>query len=221
MLLKFRSIHPLYGVFLIEHLALADPNERIQALESVLELPGAFVSLVRVPGPERVPQGPLALQWLHPKMLKRGLATAEELAPEPEPDAFGRRRWPLPLAEKLQQVFSAEYPRSGRLRINAVWAVGAVLELGGDFGKVVDMLGLARQEGVLFRHLLRFLLLLQELAELPLRDADPHEWSTQLAEWGRSLTETCREVDLQSTDQFLEDSGKSGPLMADGAGESR
>ena len=218
VLLKFRSIDPLYGSFLMDHLGLADSLERIQALESVLELPGAFASLVRVPGPERVPQGPLALQWLHPELLQRGLATAEELAPEPEPDAFGRRRWPLPLAEKLKQLFLTEFPRTGRLRINAVWAVGAVLEFGGDFGKVVDSLGLARQEGVLFRHLLRFLLLLQELEEMPPRDSDPQEWSQQLIEWRRRLTETCREVDLQSTDQFFEDSMDGDPLMADGAG---
>src|SRR5262249_51281199 len=38
-LLVFRSIHPLYGAFLLEHLGIASPEERIQALESVLEIP--------------------------------------------------------------------------------------------------------------------------------------------------------------------------------------
>src|SRR5207253_1265713 len=38
-LLVFRSIHPLYGAFLLDHLGIADRNERIQALESVLEMP--------------------------------------------------------------------------------------------------------------------------------------------------------------------------------------
>src|SRR5262249_476642 len=34
-LLVFRSVHPLYGAFLIEHLGVASPEERMQALESV------------------------------------------------------------------------------------------------------------------------------------------------------------------------------------------
>ena len=38
-LLLFRGIHPLYAVFLMNQLGIADRNERIQAMESVLELP--------------------------------------------------------------------------------------------------------------------------------------------------------------------------------------
>ena len=38
-LLAFRSINPLYGAFLLEHLGVADSLERVQALESVLGLP--------------------------------------------------------------------------------------------------------------------------------------------------------------------------------------
>src|SRR5262249_6431046 len=38
-LLVFRSIHPLYGAFLINQLGIADRNERLQAMESVLEVP--------------------------------------------------------------------------------------------------------------------------------------------------------------------------------------
>jgi hypothetical protein len=38
-LLVFRSIHPLYGAFLLNHLGLANRDERLQILESVLELP--------------------------------------------------------------------------------------------------------------------------------------------------------------------------------------
>ena len=38
-LLVFRAVHPLYGAFLVEHLGLASRDERVQILESVLELP--------------------------------------------------------------------------------------------------------------------------------------------------------------------------------------
>ena len=51
-LLVFRSIHPLYGAFLLDHLGIADHNERIQALESVLEVPRPLLRYLRVPRPD-------------------------------------------------------------------------------------------------------------------------------------------------------------------------
>ena len=38
-LLVFRACHPLYGAFLLDLMAIADRDERVQLLESVLELP--------------------------------------------------------------------------------------------------------------------------------------------------------------------------------------
>ena len=149
---------------------------------------------------------------LHPELLKRGLATAAELGSEPEEDEFGERIWPLRLAEKLKLLFDAQYPGSGRLRIAAIWAAGAVDEFGGDFDKVVGMADLGRQEGVLFRHLLRFVLLLQEFSNTPPRDADPHAWSDELTELAERLTRSCQAVDPQSADQFLEDTRTRDPL---------
>ncbi len=40
-LLLLRGLNPLYGVFLVNQLGIADRDERIQAMESVLELPGS------------------------------------------------------------------------------------------------------------------------------------------------------------------------------------
>ncbi|MBQ15840.1 MAG: helicase [Planctomycetaceae bacterium] len=212
MLLGFRSIHPIYGAFLRDQLGTASRVEWIQALESTLSFPGSVRSSVRVPGPERVPPGPLALERLDRELLQRGLASAEELVAEPEPDDFGRRRWPIRLAEKLQMLFDAEYPNAGRVGVSAIWAAGAVDELGGDFNKTVAMLDLGRQEGVLFRHLLRFILLLQEFAVLPPRDCDPREWSDELSGLADSLTRVCQAVDPQSADQFLDDPAAKDPL---------
>ena len=212
MLLGFRSIHPIYGAFLRDHLGTASRVEWIQALESTLEFPGSALRSVRVPGPERVPQGPLAVERLHPELLQRGLATAAELGSEPEEDEFGERIWPLRLAEKLKLLFDVQYPGAGRLRIAAIWAAGAIDEFGGDFDKVVGMADLGRQEGVLFRHLLRFVLLLQEFANTPPHDADPHAWSDELTELAERLTRSCQAVDPQSTDHFLEDTRTRDPL---------
>ncbi|HUG93994.1 MAG TPA: DEAD/DEAH box helicase, partial [Planctomycetaceae bacterium] len=44
-LLVFRSVSPLYGDFLVQQLGIADPAERIQALESVLDVPGSMAKL--------------------------------------------------------------------------------------------------------------------------------------------------------------------------------
>ena len=214
MLLGFRSIHPIYAAFLREHLGVASRCEWIQALESALDFPGSVLRHVRVPGPERVPQGPLAIERLHPLLLTRGLATATELASEPHVDEFGERTWPLRLAEKLKLVFDSEFPAAGRLRVSALWAAGAVDELGGDFHRVVSNSDMGRQEGVLFRHLLRFILLLREFAVAPPHGADPHAWNDELSDLAEKLTRACQAVDPQSTDQYLEDSQGEDPLAA-------
>ncbi len=48
-LLVFRSVHPLYGAFLIDQLGIANRDERIQALESILEIPRPLLKHLRVP----------------------------------------------------------------------------------------------------------------------------------------------------------------------------
>ena len=212
MLMGFRSIHPIYGAFLRDQLGTASRVEWIQALESTLEFPGSALRSVRVPGPERVPQGPLAIERLHKELLQRGLATAAELGSEPDEDEFGERIWPLRLADKLHLLFESQYPTAGRVRISAIWAAGAVDEFGGDFDKVVGFCDLGRQEGVLFRHLLRFILLLQEFSAAPPFEADPQAWGDELTELAGLLTRACQAVDPQSTDQFLEDTRTRDPL---------
>src|SRR5207247_5100154 len=76
-LLVFRSIHPLYGAFLLQHLGMADRNERLQALESVLEMPRPLLRYVRVPFEEDLPPGPLALTRLDEDLIRRGLMLAK------------------------------------------------------------------------------------------------------------------------------------------------
>src|SRR5436309_2471373 len=75
-LLIFRSIHPLYGAFLLQHLGIASREERIQALESTLEMPRPLLKFVRVPWPDQLPPGPLATQRLDADLIHRGLIAA-------------------------------------------------------------------------------------------------------------------------------------------------
>ena len=56
-LLLLRGVNPLYGVFLVNQLGIADRNERIQALESVLELPPSVGYHLHVPGHDQLPPG--------------------------------------------------------------------------------------------------------------------------------------------------------------------
>lgn len=209
-LLAFRSCHPLYGTFLLDHLGLANDIERIQILESVLEVAGSFVPQVRVPPPSEVPPGPLAVHRIDPVLIARGLATASDLDPgghEPEVDNFGReiRKYAIPLGDKMRRLFDSEYPGVQDLRTTSVWIVGDILHnFGGDFQKFVTSRDLTKQEGIIFRHLLRMILLCQEFRQFCPVGVSQAEWSSLMQSISQQLTETCRNVDPESTDKALE-----------------
>ena len=69
----------------------------------------------------------------------------------------------LTLADKLRMWFDYDFPGVHDLRTRGVWAAGELLEYGGDFNKFITSKGLQKQEGVIFRHLLRLILLIGEL----------------------------------------------------------
>lgn len=215
-LLVFKSVNPLYGAFLLEKLALADRDEKIQALESVLELPAPIARRLPVPPPEELPPGPLATEFLDHELLTRGLMLppSEE---EEEPRGRGGPgrdrdrddedqgpRMP-PLADKLRLLFDADFPRVPDLRTQAVWAAGEVLRAGGDFNKFVKARDLVKQEGIIFRHLLRLILLCSEFSQLTPEGVDPAAWQSEFRELADTLTATCRAVDPESTDKMIEE----------------
>jgi hypothetical protein len=179
-----RGINPLYGIFLINQLDIADRNERIQAMESVLELPGSVLRNVRVPPPDQLPPGPLAMNRLDGQLLQLGLASAEELGAGQEEDETDRRGqlfqeervFVLRLAEKLRRLFDYEFPGVHDVRTQAAWAAGEMLEYGGDFNKYITSKGLQKQEGVIFRHLLRLILLTYEFTQFCPPETDQQEW---------------------------------------------
>jgi hypothetical protein len=209
-LLVFRSIHPLYGAFLLQHLGLADRYERLQALESVLEMPRPILRYVRVPWPEDLPPGPLALTRLDEELIRRGLMIAK---PPPSPDDdeeeadgffFEEKERAPTLAEKLRLLFDALYPEVTDVNTQSVWAAGELLRFGGNFNKFVQARDLVKQEGIIFRHLLRLILLLGEFAQVCPADTTSTAWSAELREIADQLTESCRAVDPASTDEMIE-----------------
>ena len=214
-LLLFRGIHPLYAVFLVNQLGVADRNERIQAMESVLELPRSVAHFVRVPKQSELPPGPLATLRLDAHLLQLGLATPEELsatAKEEAEEERGHRRvfeedrvWVLALADKLRRLFDYDFPGVRDLRVSPVWAAGELLEFGGDFNKYITSKSLQKQEGVIFRHALRMILLVGEFLQLCPADTSQEDWRGDLGDVAARLTESCRRVDPSSTDKALEE----------------
>jgi superfamily II DNA/RNA helicase len=222
-LLRLRSVNPLYGVYVANYLTSADLTERIQALESVLELPANIARLVSVPPPDVLPPGPLATSRLHGRLLELGLATAAELtgsyaAAEEEVDfealaagREGRRRIfdeppprPLNLSDKLRRLFDYDFPRVHDVYSRGIWVVGELLEFDGQFNKYILARGFQKQEGILFRHVLRFILLCDEFASIPPSESSVENWEDTFDDLIERLSAACRAVDPQSTDEVLE-----------------
>jgi hypothetical protein len=203
----FRAVHPLYGLFLMAYLGQADDSELIQILESLLEMPGTVARHLRVPRPEELPPGPLGSTVLDPALLTRGLATQEDLYPPADQSDVPPelRKYPIPLAQKMRMLFESEIDHAGGLFITPVWAVGDLLAHGGDFDKFVRLRDLVKQEGILFKHALRMILLCGEFAQLTPREVEAEAWKAKLNGMAATLTAACRAVDPQSTDELLEE----------------
>jgi superfamily II DNA/RNA helicase len=205
-MLVFRSVHPLYAVYLLGHLGVADRNERIQALESLLEMPKPVLKYVRVPRPDEMPPGPLAAR-LDPDLIQRGLIAAPLPEPEDDEDDDGwEPDWERPptLAEKLRLLFDAKYPDVSDVHTQSVWAAGELFRHGGNFNLYVKVRDLTKQEGIVFRHLLRLILLCGEFAQVCPADTTPEAWQADLRDLANQLTESCRAIDPASTDEMME-----------------
>jgi superfamily II DNA/RNA helicase len=207
-LLVFRSIHPLYGAYLINQLGIANREERLQAMESVLEVPRPLLKYLRVPPPDQLPPGPLATTRLDEELVRRGLVNAHVLEPpeedEEEPDPWEEKEHPPTLAEKLRLYFDALYPAIEDVHTQSVWAAGELLRFGGDFNLYVKSRDLVKQEGIVFRHLLRLILLCGEFVQVTPPDTTAEEWRADLRDLADRLTASCRAVDPTSTDEMIE-----------------
>ncbi len=207
-LLVFRSVHPLYAAFLLQHLGIADRDERLQAFESVLEMPRPLLRFVRVPFPEDLPPGPLARERLDEELIRRGLMIAK---PEPQPGEDEEEDdWreevvrPPTFAEKLRMLFDAQHPDVTDVNTQSVWCAAELLRFEGNFNKYVQSRDLVKQEGIVFRHLLRLILLCGEFAQVCPKDISPEDWQAEMRDISERLTASCREVDPASTEEMIE-----------------
>ncbi len=204
-LLVFRGIHPLYAAFLLGHLGIADRDERVQAFESGLEMPRPMLRYVRVPRQESLPPGPLQRTRLDEDLIRRGLILAPVPASdEDDDDDEKEEEYPPTLADKLRLLFEATYPDVGDVNTQSVWSAGELLRYAGNFNLYVRTRDLIKQEGIIFRHLLRLILLLGEFMQVTPADTTAEVWQADLRELSDRLTASCREVDPTSTDQAIQ-----------------
>ncbi|HVJ84095.1 MAG TPA: hypothetical protein VM452_00550, partial [Caulifigura sp.] len=221
VLFTFRTIHPLYAMFLLKYMGQMDPTERIQTLESVLELSPSLLPFVRVPKPEILPPGQFATAWLNIELLQRGLATQEQLVQQEREDGppkpWEERVWVLSFSDKLRLLFEAEHPGLREVRTLPVWVVGDLVQFGGDFTKYISGRDLSKQEGLIFRHCLRMVLLCGEFENVTPDGMDPAAWRAEMRGLADLLTNSCRSVDPESTDQLLENVAAADVVMGEEA----
>ena len=216
-LLGFRSVHPLYGVFLVDVLGEANWDERLQALESALEMPRPLLKFVR---PKGVPPGPLETETVRPTLEQRGLLLAK-LEPLPdgveEEDAWEDEEPEPWFAEKLRMFFEVQRPEVADVEVFSVWAAGDLLQnFGGNFNLYIRTKDLTKQEGIIFRHLLRLILLCEEFAQLTPPDSTSEEWQGFLKDLANRLTDACRRVDPTSTEETIQRAHSTDALVGQG-----
>jgi hypothetical protein len=137
--------------------------------------------------------------------VQRGLMAApREPSPDEDDDYEEEEEFPLSLAEKLKLLFEVKYPEVGDLEIQGVWAAGELLEYNGNFNKYIASKDLAKQEGILFRHFLRLILLCGEFRLLTPTGMTTEDWQKEMDEISDKLTDACRSVDPTSTDEVVQ-----------------
>jgi superfamily II DNA/RNA helicase len=216
-LVTFRAIQPLYGVYLMDYLGAADRAERLQLMESLLELPRPLLRYVRVPWPDRLAPGPLAA-LIDPELVQRGLMAApkHQSDDEEEDDFEDNRDFPLSLAEKMWLLFEAKYPEVADFEVQSVWSAGELLlDFKGNFTKYIASKDLAKQEGILFRHFLRLILLCGEFKLLTPAGITPEDWQKEMDEISDQLTASCRSVDPDSTDEVIQQIKPAAPAISE------
>ena len=222
-LIQIKTCNPLLGLFVSDLLVDADDAERVAVLESMLEVPRTVARWVRVPDAEELPRGTLETETLDPQLLQLGLATPEELgAVNPDEDEDNRPRgfdepkvWPLTIGEKVHRLFGHQYPRVEDARVTPVWIVGRLMEFEFNFNNFVTSSKLQKDEGILFRHCLRMVLLLDEMAGVPPPGTTVETWEYWMDDLAERLTEMCRRVDPQSTEEGLTSAADEDDAMAD------
>ncbi|QDV39533.1 hypothetical protein [Tautonia plasticadhaerens] len=158
-------------------------------MESTLEMPGPVRRRLRVPF-RLLESGALATSMLDAELIQRGLMAAQVEEEEEEDDRDDWEKRPPTLAEKLRSYFDHCYPDFTDVHTHPIWCVGELLDYDGNFNKFVTSVDLTKQEGIVFRHVQRMIMLCGEFERACALDADagppPSPGGTSCASWPRS-----------------------------------
>lgn len=99
-----------------------------------------------MPLPDSMPAGPLASEYVNPRLLSRGLLTPQELTGYFD-EVERRRVYPLPLGDRMRMLFHSEFPGVLDVHQRSVWCVGDLLRFGGNFDRFVRAAGSAAAGG--------------------------------------------------------------------------
>ena len=189
-LLVFRSIHPLYGGFPARparhrrpRRAPAGAGERAGGAAAAAAVRARAVAgraAARPAGDDA------ARPRADPARPDRRPAAAEPEDDEEDDDWEREEERPPTLAEKLRLLFDATYPDVADVHTQSVWAAGELLRYGGNFNLYVQVRDLVKQEGIIFRHLLRLILLLRRVRPGLPRGHDAGSLAGRPARPGRS-----------------------------------
>ena len=149
----------------------------------------------------------MATTRLDPDLIQRGLIAApvpEAEDDEEDEDPFAWKERPPTLSDKLRLLFDAVYPEVTDVHTQSVWAAGELFRHGNNFNLYVKTRDLTKQEGIIFRHLLRLILLCGEFAQVCPADTTPEAWQADMRDIANQLTESCRAVDPASTDEIMQ-----------------
>lgn len=123
--------------------------------------------------------------------------------PEGEEEFIHWEDRPPALGQKLRLYFDATHPDVSDVSTQAIWAAGEILSFGGNFNAFISSKDLAKQEGLIFRHLLRLVLLAEEFSQVTPTGLEADAWQAEMKELADKLTETCRSVDPMSTEEAM------------------
>jgi hypothetical protein len=199
-LFNFRSVDPLYGAYLAEQLNRGNFDEKVQVLESVLDVSPVIAR--RVPLPE-LPKGPLQMQVIEPLMIQMGVVLAQPSGESEFERRFGddpyaeEEELPPTFPEMLKIAFEARLAAPEPVSVQPKWIAGGAFQMDCEFFKFARSANLIKQEGIVLRHLLRLVILAGEF--FVLTDDPDYEQIGELS------TRCCRRVDPRYTDRFLAD----------------
>jgi superfamily II DNA/RNA helicase len=210
-LLTFRSVDPVYGAFLCRELNYANLDEKIQALESVLQMPFPIARRLKL---EDVPPGPLQKQRLEPMMISMGVKLAEPEQDEDEAPPSTGLFWddveeeerPPTFPEMLKILYDNKLETPEDIWVQPKWAAGGLFEMDCDFFKFVKARDLIKNEGLVLRHLLRLVILAGEFFT---KTQDP-----EYQEVAEKATKTSMRVDPRYSEKFLTQAEEAKKLTA-------